>query len=105
MDAATHFYAYINTQVYTMNVRPLDAIRQYLLDNNIPINFKRINAVRDAVNMIAHHCNNQLILYNNNINHNYINNDNYNNDNYVNELNTTLNMTIDITNIINNFNN
>lgn len=104
MDAATQFYTYVNTQVFTLNVRPIDAIRNYLLDNNVPVNYKRINAIRDAINNIQNHCNTQIIINNNNINNNIMNNNINDNDNYnINhDLHTTLNMIINTNNILNN---
>jgi len=72
---------------------PLDAIRQYLLDNTIPENYKRINAVTVSINIIANHCNTQL---NNMINDNHINN------NAQTELENRLNITAELHNILNN---
>ena len=103
MDAVTQFYTYVNTQVFTLNVRPIDAIRNYLMDNNVPVNYKRINAIRDAITTIQNQCNTQIIINNNMINNNIMNDMNDNiNYNMNHELHNTLNMIIDTTNILNN---
>jgi hypothetical protein len=103
MDAVTQFYTYVNTQVFTLNIRAIDAIRNYLLDNTVPVNYKRINAIRDAIIIIQNHCNTQIIINNTNINNNIDNNINDNiNYNMNHELYNTLNMITDTTNILNN---
>jgi hypothetical protein len=112
MDAYTTFYAYVNTRVFTQNMTTLMAIRQYLLDNNIPVNYKTINAVTDAIHLIETYSNNRLnelnINYNNNVN---VDNNEYtelqNNINYITELHTlmTNNMIIVNNNYNNNYNN
>jgi len=71
---------------------PLDAIHQYLLDNNIPVNYKTINAVTDSINIIANHCNTQL---------NNMMNNNYNNHQQA-ELENRLNITAELHTIQNN---
>ena len=111
MDAYTTFYAYIHTRVFNYNVAPLTAIRQYLMDNNIPVNYKTIHAVTDAIHMIETYSNNRLnemnINYNNNV---IIDNNEYaelqNNINYITELHTlmTNNMLLANNNNINNNN-
>jgi hypothetical protein len=95
MDATTTFHTYMNTHVFLHNMTPLDAIRQYLLDNTIPVNYKTINAVGVSINMIANHCNTQLNMMNNNYNHN----------NQYAELQNRLNIIANLNNILNNIHN
>jgi hypothetical protein len=98
MDANTTFHTYINTHVFIHNMTPLDVIRQYLLDNNIPNNYKNINAVNDTIHMIEANCNNQLNM----INMNNYNPQNNANNNLHAELQNRLNIIIDLRNILNN---
>jgi len=111
MDAYTTFHTYVNTRVFIHNMTPLMAIRQYLLDNNIPVNYKTINAVTDSIHMIETYSNNRLnelnINYNNNIN---VDDNEYNqlqnNINYITEMHTLMtNNMIIVNNNINNHNN
>ena len=92
MDPAATFYAYINTYVFIHNMTPLDVIQQYLLDNNIPNNYKHINAVYDAINIIANHCNTQMNIF-------HMNNNN-NNNQYYNEVQNRLTIIENINNIL-----
>ena len=90
MDANTTFHTYINTYVFIHNMTPLNAIRQYLLDNTIPNNYKNINAVNDTMHMIAAHCNEQLNILNINMNDNNLYAEMQNRLNIINELRNIL---------------
>jgi hypothetical protein len=102
MDSQTTFQTYINTHVFVRNMTPLNAIRQYLLDNNIPANYKIINAVRDTIHIIEGHCNTQFNVLTTELNNNNMNNDNYhaqlanleNNINIITELHNIINNTM-----------
>jgi hypothetical protein len=97
MDANTTFHTYINTYVFIHNMTPLSAIRQYLLDANIPANYKNINAVNDTIHMIETHCNDQINIININ---NY--NNNINDNNLYAEMQNRLNIITDLHNILHN---
>jgi len=74
-----NFYNYVNHLIYTENATLLGAIRTYLLDNNIPVQYKHMNCIHTTVNTIANRYINEMNIYNNINNNNInINNINYN---------------------------
>ena len=70
-DQAVHyFYNYVNTCMYSDNLTLLESIRTYMIDNNVPNQYKHMNCIQDAVNAISNTYNNQMILYQEFINNN-----------------------------------
>ena len=63
--AVNNFYNYVNTLIYNDNVTLIAAIRTYLLDNNIPPQYKQMNCIQTYVNTIANRYNNEINVYNN----------------------------------------
>ena len=70
-QAVNEFFNYVNQLIYTENSSLIEAIHTYLIDNNIPYQYKQMNCIQDNVNVIANRFNNEMIQYNN-----YINNQN-----------------------------
>ena len=68
--AVNTFYNYINYLIYNENATLLGAIRIYLLDNNISIQYKQMNCIYDTVNVIANRYANEMNIFNNNNNNN-----------------------------------
>jgi hypothetical protein len=68
--AVNTFYNYINHLIYTENNTLLGAIRIYLLDNNIPIQYKNMNCIHDTINVVANRYTNEMNIFNNNNNNN-----------------------------------
>ena len=65
MDAVNNFYNYVNTLIYNDNLTLIDSIRTYLIDNNIPPEYKQLNCIQMCVNTIANRYNNEINVYNN----------------------------------------
>jgi hypothetical protein len=59
------FYNYVNTLMYNDNISLISAIRNYLLDNNIPPQHKQMNCIVNCVNTIANRYNTEINIYNN----------------------------------------
>ena len=72
MDADNNFYNYVNTLIYNDNVTLIAAIRTYLIDNNIPPEYKQMNCIQMCVNTIANRYNTEINLYNNYMENNQI---------------------------------
>jgi hypothetical protein len=70
--AVNIFYNYIYHVIYTENITLLGAIRMYLLDNNIPIQYKNMNCIHDTINVVANRYTNEMNIFNNNNNNNDI---------------------------------
>ena len=70
--AVNIFYNYVNTLIYNDNVTLIAAIRIYLLDNNIPPEYKQMNCIQNCVNTIANRYNNEINMYNNFMDNNNI---------------------------------
>ena len=66
--AVNTFYNYVNTLIYTDNITLIAAIRIYLIDDNIPPEYKQMNCIQDMVNVVANRYNNEINIYNNNNN-------------------------------------
>jgi len=62
--AVNTFYNYVNNLIYTDNITLIAAIRTYLIDNNIPLQYKQMNCIQDTVNTIANRYNNEINAYN-----------------------------------------
>jgi hypothetical protein len=43
----------------------IDAVYHYLIDNNIPPEYKQMNCIQDTVNTIANRYNDEINVYNN----------------------------------------
>jgi hypothetical protein len=56
--------------MYSDNRTLLECIRLYMVDNNVPDQYKHMNCIQDAVNTISNTYNNQMILYNDFVNNN-----------------------------------
>ena len=95
MDLSNNFYNYVNHLVYSENVTLLAAVRTYLLDNNIPMQYKHMNCIYDTVNVIANRYVNEMNTYNN-----YINTNNANNHGLPNDVIHTLNLIQEVQNIM-----
>jgi hypothetical protein len=71
--AVNYFFNYVNNRMFSDNLTLLESIRTYMIDNNVPEQYKHMNCIQDAVNTISNTYNNQMILYqefiNNNIAH------------------------------------
>ena len=63
--AVNTFYNYINNIIFRDNSTVIDAVHQYLIDNNIPPEYKQLNCIQDTVNTIANRYNNEINIYNN----------------------------------------
>jgi hypothetical protein len=72
MDAVNNFYNYVNNLIYNDNVTLIAAIRMYLIDNNIPPEYKQMNCIQTCVNTIANRYNTEINLYNNYMGNNQI---------------------------------
>jgi hypothetical protein len=72
--AVNNFYNYVNTLIYTDNITLIAAIRIYLIDDNIPPQYKQMNCIQDMVNVVSNRYNNEINIYNNN-NNNGLTND------------------------------
>uniref|UniRef100_A0A6C0B8H2 Uncharacterized protein n=1 Tax=viral metagenome TaxID=1070528 RepID=A0A6C0B8H2_9ZZZZ len=72
--AVNNFYNYVNTLIYTDNITLIAAIRIYLIDDNIPPQYKHMNCIQDMVNVVSNRYNNEINIYNNN-NNNGLTND------------------------------
>jgi hypothetical protein len=68
LNPINQFQNYVNQLIYNDNNTLLEAIRIYLIDNNIPDEHKQMNYILEHVNTIANRYNNELLVYNNHIN-------------------------------------
>ena len=68
--AVNYFNAYTANVIYNENMTLLEAIRMYLLDNNIAPQYKQLNCIQDAVNNIANRYAYQMNMMNDQINNN-----------------------------------
>ena len=68
--AVNNFYNYINHHIYNDNRTLLEAIRYYLIDQNIPNEHKQMNCILEHVNIVANRYNNEMNQYNTHINNN-----------------------------------
>jgi hypothetical protein len=64
--AVNAFYNYINNLIYRDNITLIHAVHQYLIDNNIPPEYKQMNCIQDTVNTIVNRYNYEINTYNNN---------------------------------------
>ena len=64
------FNAYTTNLMFNDNLTMLEAIRMYLLDNNIAPQYKQLNCIQDAVNTIANRYMHQINMMNDQINNN-----------------------------------
>ena len=101
MDFANNFYNYVNHLVYSENITLLAAIRTYLLDNNIPVQYKQMNCIYDTVHVISNRYINEMNTYNNYININNENNvNNVNNHGLTNDMIQTLTLIQEVQNLM-----
>ena len=65
-----YFYNYVNHHMYAYNRTLLESMRLYMIDHNVPDQYKHMNCIQDCLNTISNNYNNQMILFNDFINNN-----------------------------------